>query len=179
MAKAGSGSAKGAEFERHVCKLLSKWVTAGARSDVFWRTSMSGGRATVARKKGESLRQAGDIASVAPEGHQLTDKLYFELKFYRNLELTNFFIRQKGTLANFWNKTVEEAWSYDKSPVLIVKQDRIPSLLIASLGVLDLYVPKPLPSRAVVIFPRLICTVYQLDDVLSVPFKRKVKRIRM
>lgn len=177
--KPGSGSAKGAEFERHVCKLLSKWVTAGEKSDVFWRTSLSGGRATVARARGEHLRQAGDITAVAPEGHLLTERLYFELKFYKNLELVNFFIKNKGTLSLFWAKTVEEAASYERTPVLVAKQDRCPALLLTSPGALDHCLSEQLVCRTTVFTPSSACLVYHLDDVLSVPYKRSISRKRV
>src|SRR5215216_6431446 len=38
---------KGPQWEREVCRALSLWVTNGERVDVFWRSAMSGGRATV------------------------------------------------------------------------------------------------------------------------------------
>jgi len=44
----GGGKAKGASFERDICRRLSLWVSAGKQEDVFWRSAMSGGRSTVA-----------------------------------------------------------------------------------------------------------------------------------
>lgn len=176
MARAGRGSAKGAEFERSICKLLSLWITDKKRKDVFWRSAMSGGRATVARKRGEMLRQSGDITSVAPEGHALTDKLYFELKFYRDLDLRNFFVKQKGTLARFWLKTLREAASYEKDPILIVKQDRVPTLLLTRASVLDPHVIDTPSSRSTVNFVNSVCIVYHLDDILCMRYSRGAKR---
>lgn len=148
---------------------------------------MSGGRATVARSRGEHVRQAGDITAVAPEGHALTDKLYVELKFYKNLEIQNFFVRQIGMLARFWEKTVEEADSYKRTPVLIAKQDRVPTLLLTTCGEycpeLEAFVMRPAllfkAKVATVYFAGSICTVYRLDDVLSLAYRKPSRRVRV
>lgn len=72
---------KGSGFEREICEYLSKWWTDGERDDVFWRTSISGGRATVRGKKGKSTQnQAGDITAVDPIGIALTKVFSIELK---------------------------------------------------------------------------------------------------
>jgi hypothetical protein len=81
--KKGGGKGKGSSFERKVCVLLSLWVTNGKKKDAFWRSSMSGGRATIHVKRGDKNRQAGDIAAVAPEGHQFTDVFFAECKHVR------------------------------------------------------------------------------------------------
>lgn len=121
----GGGKAKGAGFERHICTQLSLWVTNGKRKDVFWRSAMSGGRATVAKRKGVDLsRQAGDITAIAPEGHPVTDMLYIECKFYRDLQFARFVLHNKGTLAKFWRETRTQAKRYGKLPVLIAKENR-------------------------------------------------------
>ena len=43
----GGGKEKGSSFERLVCKRMSMWLSKGERDDLFWRSAMSGGRATV------------------------------------------------------------------------------------------------------------------------------------
>lgn len=74
-------SAKGSDFEREICKRLSKWWTKGERDDVFWRTSQSGGRATQRNKKGQSTHGSyGDIAAVDPIGAPLIKMFTIELK---------------------------------------------------------------------------------------------------
>lgn len=73
--------AKGSAFEREVCKMLSLWWSRGQSSDIFWRTAMSGGRATVRRKKGLVTRHHnGDIDAIDPTGKPLTDLLLIEIK---------------------------------------------------------------------------------------------------
>src|SRR4051794_4734956 len=107
--KKGGGKGKGSSYERYVCKVLSLWITNGEREDVFWRSAMSGGRATVQHRRGVSVRQSGDICAVAPEGHVLTDTLYIECKHVKKLGLDSFLIKGTGPLANFWDKAQKEA----------------------------------------------------------------------
>ncbi len=122
--------AKGSAFERDTCKKLSLWVSGGTHTDLFWRSAMSGGRATVGRKSGKTLtHQAGDISAVHPDGHQLTDVYYVECKFYKNLEL-GLFLFGRGTLARFWLEVKKSAEIYDRRPWLLAKQNRLPTLLI-------------------------------------------------
>lgn len=73
--------AKGSSFERKMSKRLSLWWTEGERSDVFWRTSQSGGRATQRAKKGQrTYGSYGDITAVDPVGEPLLKLFTIELK---------------------------------------------------------------------------------------------------
>lgn len=122
---------KGAAFEREICTRLSEWITRGAKADCFWRSAMSGGRATFgARTKGEHhSRQAGDICSVSPEGHVLTDQFYIELKHVKDLQIDRL-LERTGALYRFWDIARIEAARYDKRPMLIAKQNNMPILLL-------------------------------------------------
>lgn len=129
--KAGGGKQKGAQFERAVCVALSRWVTGGKREDCFWRSAMSGGRSTVARQKGKSLgAQAGDVTATYLSGHKLTEKYLIECKFYKDLQIESFLINGKGNLATFWDQVVADADAFAKIPMLVAKQNRMPTLLI-------------------------------------------------
>lgn len=130
---------KGAAFEREICVALSRWVTDGKRSDVFWRTAMSGGRATRGRKRGEHIRQSGDITAVAPEGHALCDEFYLECKFHKDLQVSSFMFANNGGLARFWVETKKQARSEGKEPILIFKQNNRPVLVLANGGELDCF----------------------------------------
>ena len=133
MTRAGGGKHKGGEFEREVCRKLSMWVSKGQNQDVFWRSAMSGGRATVARKRGVMLnRQAGDICAVAPEGHVFTNEFYLETKHYKDLQIASFLLQDVGRLAKFWRETEAHAKAYNKAPILIAKQNFVPVLFIAN-----------------------------------------------
>lgn len=81
MSRAGKGSA----FEREICKRLSAWWSLGLgqeeRSDIFWRSSQSGGRATQRAKSGrKTFGSYGDIAAVDPIGQPLIQMFTIELK---------------------------------------------------------------------------------------------------
>lgn len=130
-----NGKAKGSAFERQVCKELSLWITAGKREDCLWRSAMSGGRATVGRRAGKQHdHHAGDISATSPEGHQLTDRWYIECKFYKDLAIKAALLEGKGTLAQFWRETCEQASHYNKMPMLIAKQNNTRTLLLTPLG---------------------------------------------
>lgn len=127
-----NSKAKGSQFEREVCKALSLWVTHGQREDVFWRSAMSGGRATVAHKKGQSNRQAGDICAVAPEGHALLANFYIECKHVKSLDLDSFFVKNTGALAKFWEVAYRGAsLSGARTPMIVAKQNGWPILVFS------------------------------------------------
>jgi hypothetical protein len=72
---------KGAQFEREFCVNLSTWWTRGVSQECFWRSSNSGGRATVRGRKGhDRSNHAGDVAATDPNGHALMKLICFELK---------------------------------------------------------------------------------------------------
>jgi hypothetical protein len=123
--KPGGGKQKGAQFERDICKRLSLWVSGGQHEDLFWRSAMSGGRASVGKKRGkEHRRQAGDISAVSLEGCSLTDRFYVECKFVKNLGLELFLLEDRGPIAAFWSEAVGQARRFKKMPLLIMKQNR-------------------------------------------------------
>ena len=73
--------AKGSNFERDICKLLSEWWTGGKRDDVFWRTAGSGARATArAKSHQKTFGQYGDVQATDPIGQPLIDLCTIELK---------------------------------------------------------------------------------------------------
>lgn len=130
--KPGGGKRKGASFERDTCKKLSLWVSGRKREDLFWRSAMSGGRATVAHKRGVKLNyQSGDICAVHPEGHVLTDFVYFECKHLKKFTLDSL-VCGGGALNKIWRETAKQAKQYGKIPVLIAQQNRWPTLFITS-----------------------------------------------
>jgi hypothetical protein len=157
--KSGGGKAKGGEFERQICKKLSLWVSNNLRDDLFWRSAMSGGRATVRSKKGkETASGHGDITAVTPEGNKLTDYFIIECKSYKSLGFDSHLYGQ-GPLAGIWDKLKKEC--NGKKPILILKENRRPILIGLSFNC-----------------PGIVCLavywsnlhVYHLEDVLSLPF---------
>lgn len=131
MKTKGGGKAKGASFERFVCRRLSLWVSKGEREDLFWRSAMSGGRATLQLKRDViNLTQSGDMTAIAPEGFALCQQCLFEYKSYRDLDIDSSLLRSRGRLRHFWFDTVKAAEKYGKVPVLVAKQNLFPVLLV-------------------------------------------------
>lgn len=72
---------KGASFERKISKELSLWWSGGSRDDIFWRSCISGARATVRHRQGkDTFGSYGDIAAVDPVGQDLLRIVTIELK---------------------------------------------------------------------------------------------------
>lgn len=123
--RAGGGKQKGAQFERDVCVMLSRWITNNEREDVFWRSAMSGGRATVGHKSGKShAAQAGDISCIHPSGHSFISTFAPECKFYANLDYQGL-LTGKGKLLTFWDEIQKQAGRYKKRPLMVVRQNRM------------------------------------------------------
>jgi hypothetical protein len=163
--KRRKGAGKGPSFERGLCKLFSLWVSGGKRSDLFWRTAMSGGRATVAHKKGHVVRQSGDMCAVTPEGHVFTDCWFVEMKFYKRIDLGQWLLSNQGKIAGWWKKCKKEARQYGRDPMLVVKQNTWPTIVITKPGALEQWTSPQLTT-----FSRW-CDVSFLTDMLAVSSK--------
>lgn len=121
---------KGSAFERKACKKLSLWVSDGQRDDLFWRTSQSGGRATIGLQHGSKRSaQAGDIGVIDSLGQDLIDKFVIECKHYKDLNLHRLPFGSGGNFFSFWNEVLSDARSHSKLPILIAKQNYLPTLL--------------------------------------------------
>lgn len=133
--RSGGGKAKGASFERMVCKRLSLWLSVGERDDLFWRSAMSGGRATL-RLRQDLARiqinksQAGDLTAISQEAYEFAEKLFIECKHIRDLGFARGFICHTGVIWNFWQKACEAAEQHNKTPVLIARQNLYPIVVI-------------------------------------------------
>ena len=159
-----SGKVKGGRFEREIGKALSLWITSGEKADCFWRSAMSGGRATVARNKGQLLRQHGDLTGVSEEGIEFLKNLYIECKHLREINVFGL-ITGKGDLISIWSYVNEEASKYSKAPVFIVRQNMRPTLLFTNVTGMYLmgFQPRLTLSDGTVI--------QLLDTILSKPYK--------
>lgn len=72
---------KGAGYEREVCYSLSKWWTGSDDDCVFWRSSQSGGRATVRGRKGKKTSgHCGDVCATDPSADPLMKVVTIEVK---------------------------------------------------------------------------------------------------
>lgn len=129
----GGGKQKGAEFERVVCKDLSLWLSKGTREDLFWRSAMSGGRATLGMREGKAhAASAGDVSAIHFLGAKFIEHFYVECKFYKDLQLKNVLFNGPSKLMTFWKDAAFEATVYKKLPLLIAKENHVPILVVLS-----------------------------------------------
>ncbi len=169
--KPGMGKGKGGGFERRICKELSLWVSHGKREDLFWRSAMSGGRSTVARKKGKHLpASAGDISAIDPLGAVLTEHFFIECKSVANLHLHRFVTEHSGLLAEFWEKAYSQALDHKKELMLICKQNRYPTLLLTS-ELFKFYTKSTARLQCTVRLPSKRCYIYLFSEVLEHRFR--------
>lgn len=157
----GGGKAKGANFERSVCKSLSLWVSHDKHEDVFWRSAMSGGRSTVAHTKGKRLaQQAGDITCIHPVGQPFANKFLMECKNYRDLQYYGL-LSSKGNLVKFWLEVRRQARRYGKMPLMVAKQNQQPATVCLTRDGAKLLKVCP-----VVTAPKLNLRIVLLDEFL-------------
>jgi hypothetical protein len=126
---------KGAENERKLCVSLSLWVSGGERQDLFWRSAMSGGRATVSMKnpsKAKLYSQAGDISAIDPAGAPLIDLFFVECKHLQSLELERMIWQKEGKAPEIWDLPYTEAKKYGKEPLVLARQDRQKTLVLTT-----------------------------------------------
>lgn len=123
--KKGGGKIKGGAYERLICKQLSLWASNNEREDIFARSAMSGGRATVQRKKGVTNKtQCCDISAIDPLGSYLINIAVVECKNYKDLKLENLIFKtSKDGILQFWNEVVIIANLVNKEPWLIARQN--------------------------------------------------------
>jgi hypothetical protein len=130
--KKGGGKQKGASFERYISKQLSLWVSDGESDSLFWRSAMSGGRATLQFKKGiRNKTQAGDLTAIDVRGYNFNEKFTIECKHYKDLKLQSLFFGtpKDHSILEFWNKLAQDSYGINKEPMLISKQNNCPTLL--------------------------------------------------
>jgi hypothetical protein len=165
------GHLKGSAFERLLCRKLSLWLSHGERSDLLWRSSMSGGRATLQLAKDEVNRaQSGDLTAIARDAYRFCDRTFIEAKHYRDLAIARGLLCDTGRLAGFWKNTVAAAAKYDKTPLLIARQNRYP--IIAITGATVFACPPVLTLHG------WSAQLYLLDDALNEPAVTMLRRPR-
>jgi len=121
---------KGSAFERYVCKELSKWVTSSDREDIFWRSAMSGGRATLIGKKADA--QLGDISAINHLGQPLLAKFFIECKFYKDLNFDSFLYSNTGELAKIVEDNYYRATDNSRVLMLVFKENRRDAMVLFS-----------------------------------------------
>lgn len=121
--------AKGADFERIVCRMLSVWWSDGKDRDIFWRNRT---RST----KDSGKYQGGDIMSMKSEGLPFTNQFNIELKIGYNLtkkkgksvlpwdvlDIIDGSISGPKMILQFWTQCKKDAELTKRKPLLICKR---------------------------------------------------------
>lgn len=133
-------SKKGSAFERELCKQISLWWTKDLeepRSDCFWRTAGSGGRATVRSKKNQKTAgHYGDICATDTVGIPFLKLVTLEVKRgYSRHTIADLLDKPDGAAKQMYEKWFEQAEKSAKdagsySWMIIVKRDRRETLVI-------------------------------------------------
>lgn len=161
----------GPEYERSTCKRLSMWVSNFERKDVFWRSSMSGGRSTISRRKGEVSATAGDITCIDTIGEPLTSLFVLECKTYKNPKLEGYFFGLHPESKKWWDKLLFECQGL-KQPLLIIDQahKHNEAAFTSSEGMRILKAAGKLPVQVVI--PSVDMNSFLLQDMLMLDFQR-------
>lgn len=140
----GGGSQKGASYERKICQRLSLWVSKRRREDCFWRSAMSGGRATLKSRKKSHYKarnsqrkefgaQAGDITATHVDGYKLTEFFVVDAKHYKSLEVEKrVFGGVSSKLEREWKKLLRDAEVTNKIPLMICRQNFQPTEILCT-----------------------------------------------
>jgi hypothetical protein len=147
---------KGPQFERDMCRWLSRWLSRGASSNLLWRSSQSGGRATTLKKKGENLSvHAGDAAAIHPDAFKFVEAFFVECKNLESLRLDLLVYSHQGELGKWWDKCCRQAREWKKVPLMICREERKRAILVCTPKWLS-FAPRP-----VAVFPgRNLCISY-------------------
>ena len=165
----GGGSQKGSAFERKVCRQLSHWLSGGKREDLFWRSAMSGGRATLGLKKGMvRATQAGDVTAIDGKGlgAQFLKQFVVECKHVKSLDLDKAVAKQTGAFVKYWAKHLGEARAHSRSPFLVARQNRFPTLLFLDMDGAEHFALLDFthnPVLGVLKSPSLVTAIYVID----------------
>lgn len=113
---------KGADWERDLCKYLSKWIQGTEKPYCFWRGRGSGATFTSDNLVGESF--AGDLYPVREEGKFLTDNFVVEAKNgYPTTSIDKHLKYGKDDkLLFFWQQVIEDSTRTEKYPLLVYKK---------------------------------------------------------
>lgn len=132
-----SGPRKGSTFERTICRQLSRWVSNGARDDLFWRNVISGGQFTFAARKGKAVGVPGDLRATDPQGFEFLSLFMVECKHHKSIHLEQYLFDRAGTspLAKIIEHARAEAAGAGLEYLLIAKQNQREAMVFASTPV--------------------------------------------
>ena len=156
---------KGSEFERRICRSLTKLVTGEEKPEIFWRSASSGGKATIEKEAGN---MSGDIMSVNSAGQFIVDLYSIECKFYKDWRFEEF-LTGKGKLNIWWSQACRDAKKAGKNPMLIFKKNRsdIYVMFVCMKGVLMKKEKTKIPFFSFGSYGGHPCLIYRFSDFLK------------
>ena len=159
--------AKGSDYERKLCKRFGLWWTNGQRDDVFWRSSNSGGRATMRARAGHQTHgQHGDMAATDPVGVPFVAVFTVEMKRgYSKFTVQDMLDKADGAAVQEFEKFFAQVLeSYEAagslSWMLVTRRDRRTALLWLPVSTVRLmrdrgaWLKRPLPYAEAVLTVR-------------------------
>ena len=166
----GKGKRKGSAFERKVCTKLSRWIDPNDTEIYFWRSAMSGGRATVQSKRGiNNKNQVGDITCIHPKGEWLTKLCVIECKFYKDLDIKAGLLTGRGKFAKFWKTVRKLAKKHEMQPLLIANENFTkPLLVMTEEGYTSINTFRPLGNVAPLLRSRILkARIFDFEEVMK------------
>jgi hypothetical protein len=145
----GGGAAKGGEFERHVGRQLSLWLTNGQRTEIFTRNVMSGGVFTNALKLGKDERgMPGDLMAAHPLAFAFLSRFLVECKHLSSLGWDAYVYDRQRRSALGQIIALAAAQAAQAEPPLdylvIARQNRRPTIVIGAYPTLRNCIDTPL-----------------------------------
>lgn len=163
---------KGASFERKICVKLSLWVSKMTDEGIYWRSALSGGRATLRSRKTRGravVAQAGDISAVHELGHAFLKLFTIECKFYKDLKLDSMIWGRAAYVEEIWYKTLRLCETNQREPFIVARQNRQDELVWTTQAGLDILrnaVHSGKELRCFVAFPIHGIHIVHLRDLL-------------
>jgi len=123
--------AKGSAFEREICLALSLWLSSGARTDLFVRNVLSGGRYTIALARNEDHGTPGDLMAGHPMAYAFATKVLVECKCYNDLNWDSFlYSPAKSFLGRTIKLCEDQGHAAHLTYMVVAKQNRRESIAI-------------------------------------------------
>lgn len=124
-----SSKTKGSSFERDTAARLSHWITDGARSDLFARTVLSGGKWTRSNQKGKDEGMPGDLMAAHPLAFDFLTHFLIECKHHKDILLEQYIFRgEESHLGRIISLAIKQAEANNVEPLVIAKKNHRPTL---------------------------------------------------
>ena len=125
-----ANSGKGSDFEREICKYLSKWIQGTEKPYIFWRGRGSGAMFTLDENAGDDF--AGDIYLIRPEGKFFADTWATECKNGYPKTSIDYHLKNNKSdgIKDFWTQCCESATKTNRNPLLIYRKKGIKPIFV-------------------------------------------------